>query len=1010
MAEAVKVVVRCRPMNRKEKERKCEPIIDIDNELLQISISKGSKSVQYAEPKAFTFDGVYGPDSKQADIYNETAFPLVSSVLEGYNGTIFAYGQTGCGKTFTMQGLMQPQEMQGIIPHAFRHIFETINQNPDENKQFLVRAAYLEIYNEEVRDLLGVDPKAKLKLKEDTDRGVFVSGLTQIIVKDATRVLDLMEEGNKSRTVGATLMNADSSRSHSIFMLQIETSEDDPETGDTHIRAGKLNLVDLAGSERQTKTGASGVRLKEATKINLSLSALGNVISALVSGKHRHIPYRDSKLTRLLQDSLGGNTKTIMIAAVSPADYNYDETLSTLRYANRAKNIKNKPKINEDPKDTLLREYQEEIERLKQMLAAQETGSTIPQSVDIAGNKVSADQNAAASHHNRINIHGKSVQVIDDDSNTAADQRMTEMIAAQARLEAERQQSQASIAMLQAQIETERQQREQLASQLETHTQTKQQSQVELEQQLQVRLQQEQNRLNLVAEELEQRHAEHEAYMQRLDEQQMMAEREKLSLEEKLATLQEQLLAGGQHEEQHTEMKNQLHETAAKLNEERQEKARLREEQRQVEEAKLLLEENYGSLQEEVTAKTRKLKRLKAKYRQSQQEIKDLQEEFETEREDILDDLRNSDRQAVLYKQLLGVFMSERHMERVISSCKWDPESDEWLLPAIHVPVVLPTIGIATTNNGTPSSRRRSRGPGSPFGFKPADMTRRESRSRLGSPGSPFASSPVSAGSDGGAWPFQRNSSFSSRNGGSGSDRRRTLSPTRRPTPNLSPLGAARSPSGSSLTNNGDDTSSTALVPRKPTQLRTSDGPAVRIRASTPKVQSIPSSPKAELLHPVSPTSPSSHNVANDTSSMENENSPDAILARTPVKPRFEPGQISLVAPSVLGVAPVAEDGGKQQEIKFADLSTKAKFDPDSVRIDSTGGSVFGGDATASVATPNNHAMESALFLNIDKRKFEPGTVDVDLLRNTSIGASQNDAVEQALQLDTRARARFTPS
>ncbi len=172
--------------------------------------------------------------------------------------------------------------------------------------------------------------------------------------------------GNNSRHTGATLMNADSSRSHSIFTVYIECQQ--TVSNQEIVTAGKLNLVDLAGSERQSKTGATGDRLKEATKINLSLSALGNVISALVDGKSSHIPYRDSKLTRLLQDSLGGNTKTIMIAAISPANYNYDETLGTLRYASRAKNIVNKPKINEDPKDALLKEYLDEIENLKKML------------------------------------------------------------------------------------------------------------------------------------------------------------------------------------------------------------------------------------------------------------------------------------------------------------------------------------------------------------------------------------------------------------------------------------------------------------------------------------------------------------------------------------------------------------------------------------------------------------------------------------------------------------------
>lgn len=179
-----------------------------------------------------------------------------------------------------------------------------------------------------------------------------------------------------NRSTAATLMNAESSRSHSIFTIIIEMSSTDEASGKEMLRAGKLNLVDLAGSERQKKTGATGLAAIEGSKINLSLSNLGNVISALSDGKSKHIPYRNSKLTRLLQDSLGGNTKTLMIAAISPADYNHDETLSTLRYANRAKNIKNKPKINEDPKDTMLREYKEEIERLRQLLAHSGLGSS----------------------------------------------------------------------------------------------------------------------------------------------------------------------------------------------------------------------------------------------------------------------------------------------------------------------------------------------------------------------------------------------------------------------------------------------------------------------------------------------------------------------------------------------------------------------------------------------------------------------------------------------------------
>ncbi|ELU08954.1 hypothetical protein CAPTEDRAFT_178367 [Capitella teleta] len=287
-------------------------------------------------------------------------------VLEGYNGTIFAYGQTGTGKTFTMEGLRSLPELRGIIPNSFAHIFGAIAK-AEGDVRFLVRVSYLEIYNEEVRDLLGKDQNMRHEVKERPDVGVYVKDLSTFVVNNADDMDHIMTLGNKNRHVGATNMNEHSSRSHAIFTVTIECCDLGPDHKQ-RVRVGKLHLVDLAGSERQSKTGSSGQRLKEATKINLSLSTLGNVISALVDGKSSHIPYRNSKLTRLLQDSLGGNSKTVMVANIGPADYNYDETISTLRYANRAKNIKNQARINEDPKDALLRKFQEEIEELRRQL------------------------------------------------------------------------------------------------------------------------------------------------------------------------------------------------------------------------------------------------------------------------------------------------------------------------------------------------------------------------------------------------------------------------------------------------------------------------------------------------------------------------------------------------------------------------------------------------------------------------------------------------------------------
>ncbi|XP_016087112.1 kinesin-like protein KIF3C [Sinocyclocheilus grahami] len=362
--EAVKVVVRCRPLNRKEESMGYEHIVQMDVKLGQVAL-RNPKAGPGELLKTFTFDAVYDACSKQSDLYDETVRPLIDSVLRGFNGTIFAYGQTGTGKTYTMQGQWLDAERRGIIPNSFEHIFTHISRS--QNQQYLVRASYLEIYQEEVRDLLTKDHSKKLELKESADSGVYIKDLSSFVTKNVKEIEHVMNVGNQTRSVGFTNMNEHSSRSHAIFIITVECSQLGPD-GQNHIRVGKLNLVDLAGSERQTKTGVQGERLKEATKINLSLSALGNVISALVDGRSSHVPYRDSKLTRLLQDSLGGNAKTIMVATLGPASYNYEETLTTLRYANRAKNIKNKPRVNEDPKDALLREFQEEIARLKAQL------------------------------------------------------------------------------------------------------------------------------------------------------------------------------------------------------------------------------------------------------------------------------------------------------------------------------------------------------------------------------------------------------------------------------------------------------------------------------------------------------------------------------------------------------------------------------------------------------------------------------------------------------------------
>ena len=276
-------------------------------------------------------------------------------------------GQTGSGKTYTMQGYGADE---GLIPNSFKYIFEEISKKND--RTYIVSVAFLEIYNEEIRDLLCKQEPSSLELKEHPEQGFYVKDLSTHVVQHWKDMDELMATGNRKRTVASTLMNEQSSRSHSIFTISIESC-----SKDGNVVAGKLHLVDLAGSERQGKTGATGERLKEGTKINLSLAALGNCISAL-GEKKTHVPYRDSKLTKLLQDSLGGNSKTMMIATFSPADYNYEETIGTLRYANRAKNIKNKPKINMDPKEAKIKEYQDQIRQLKALLEARGNGVAPP--------------------------------------------------------------------------------------------------------------------------------------------------------------------------------------------------------------------------------------------------------------------------------------------------------------------------------------------------------------------------------------------------------------------------------------------------------------------------------------------------------------------------------------------------------------------------------------------------------------------------------------------------------
>ncbi|KAI5296291.1 Kinesin heavy chain [Ascosphaera acerosa] len=333
----IKVVARFRPQNKIELASGGEPIVEfVGDDTCSVTPRDSS-----TPPQSFTFDRVFDTNSRQSDVFDFSIRPTVDDILNGYNGTVFAYGQTGAGKSYTMMGSdIDDAQGKGIIPRIVEQMFASILASPT-NIEYTVRVSYMEIYMEKIRDLL--EPaNDNLPVHEEKSRGVYVKGLLEVYVSCIEEVYEVMRRGDAARKVAATNMNQESSRSHSIFVVTI--TQKNIETGSA--KSGQLFLVDLAGSEKVGKTGASGQTLEEAKKINKSLSALGMVINALTDGRSTHIPYRDSKLTRILQESLGGNSRTTLIINCSPSSYNDAETISTLRFGVRAKAIKNKAKIN----------------------------------------------------------------------------------------------------------------------------------------------------------------------------------------------------------------------------------------------------------------------------------------------------------------------------------------------------------------------------------------------------------------------------------------------------------------------------------------------------------------------------------------------------------------------------------------------------------------------------------------------------------------------------------------
>ncbi|KAM9098384.1 kinesin-like protein KIF13A isoform 2-T2 [Sarcophilus harrisii] len=380
----VKVAVRVRPMNRRELELNTKCVVEMEgNQTVLHPPPSNTKQGERKPPKVFAFDYCFwSMDESNTTKYagQEVVFKclgegILEKAFQGYNACIFAYGQTGSGKSFSMMG---NAEQLGLIPRLCCALFQRISLEQNESQIFKVEVSYMEIYNEKVRDLL--DPKGSrqsLKVREHKVLGPYVDGLSQLAVTSFEDIESLMSEGNKSRTVAATNMNEESSRSHAVFNIIVTQTLYDLQSGNSGEKVSKVSLVDLAGSERVSKTGAAGERLKEGSNINKSLTTLGLVISSLADqaagkGKNKFVPYRDSVLTWLLKDNLGGNSQTSMIATISPAADNYEETLSTLRYADRAKRIVNHAVVNEDPNARVIRELREEVEKLKEQLSQAE--------------------------------------------------------------------------------------------------------------------------------------------------------------------------------------------------------------------------------------------------------------------------------------------------------------------------------------------------------------------------------------------------------------------------------------------------------------------------------------------------------------------------------------------------------------------------------------------------------------------------------------------------------------
>ncbi|XP_011885009.1 PREDICTED: kinesin-like protein KIF21A isoform X14 [Cercocebus atys] len=453
---SVRVAVRIRPQLAKEKIEGCH---------ICTSVTPGEPQVFLGKDKAFTFDYVFDIDSQQEQIYIQCIEKLIEGCFEGYNATVFAYGQTGAGKTYTMGtgfDVNIVEEEQGIISRAVKHLFKSIEEkkhiaikNGLPPPDFKVNAQFLELYNEEVLDLFDTtrdidakNKKSNIRIHEDSTGGIYTVGVTTRTVNTESEMMQCLKLGALSRTTASTQMNVQSSRSHAIFTIHVcqtrvcpqidadsatdnKIISESAQMNEFETLTAKFHFVDLAGSERLKRTGATGERAKEGISINCGLLALGNVISALGDKSKRatHVPYRDSKLTRLLQDSLGGNSQTIMIACVSPSDRDFMETLNTLKYANRARNIKNKVMVNQDRASQQINALRSEITRLQMELMEYKTGKRIIDEEGVESINDMFHENAMLqTENNNLRVRIKAMQETVD----ALRSRITQLVSDQA--------------------------------------------------------------------------------------------------------------------------------------------------------------------------------------------------------------------------------------------------------------------------------------------------------------------------------------------------------------------------------------------------------------------------------------------------------------------------------------------------------------------------------------------------------------------------------------------------